>query len=132
MSIKSDRWIRRMAESQGMIEPFEAGQVKQVDGQRITDEWQPRVGMTYDLSGDGRTVFAGGADTIMITSEDIFLYEQGPRFETNVSALKKLFESVAAVPGVGTSPTGLVAAPHRRRARGRADPREIAAGAVAG
>jgi radical SAM superfamily enzyme YgiQ (UPF0313 family) len=47
-----------------------------------------------------RVQVAGGADTIMITSEDIFLYEQGPRFDTNVSALKKLFESVAAVPGV--------------------------------
>ena len=29
MSIKSDKWIRRMAEQQGMIEPFEPGQVKQ-------------------------------------------------------------------------------------------------------
>ena len=28
MSIKSDRWIRRMAQEHGMIEPFEAGQVK--------------------------------------------------------------------------------------------------------
>ena len=28
MSIKSDRWIRRMVEEQGMIEPFEPGQVK--------------------------------------------------------------------------------------------------------
>lgn len=28
MSIKSDRWIREMAETQGMIEPFEAGQVR--------------------------------------------------------------------------------------------------------
>lgn len=28
MSIKSDRWIRRMAEEEGMIEPFEPGQVK--------------------------------------------------------------------------------------------------------
>src|SRR5690606_36073573 len=28
MSIKSDRWIRRMAEGHGMIEPFEPGQVK--------------------------------------------------------------------------------------------------------
>lgn len=27
MSIKSDRWIRRMANEQGMIEPFEPGQV---------------------------------------------------------------------------------------------------------
>ena len=28
MAIKSDRWIRRMAEEHGMIEPFEAGQVR--------------------------------------------------------------------------------------------------------
>jgi dCTP deaminase len=28
MPIKSDNWIRRMAEDHGMIEPFEAGQVK--------------------------------------------------------------------------------------------------------
>ena len=47
-----------------------------------------------------RTQVAGGAETIMLTTEDIFLYEQGPKFETNVPALRKLFESVAAVPGV--------------------------------
>ncbi len=28
MSVKSDKWIRRMAQEQGMIEPFESGQVK--------------------------------------------------------------------------------------------------------
>ena len=28
MSIKSDKWIRRMVEKEGMIEPFEAGQVR--------------------------------------------------------------------------------------------------------
>ena len=28
MTIKSDRWIRRMSQEQGMIEPFEAGQVR--------------------------------------------------------------------------------------------------------
>ncbi len=28
MSIKSDRWIRQMAQQQGMIEPFEPGQIK--------------------------------------------------------------------------------------------------------
>ncbi|MES2211743.1 MAG: dCTP deaminase [Pseudomonadota bacterium] len=32
MSIKSDRWIRRMAEEQGMIEPFEPKQVRTRDG----------------------------------------------------------------------------------------------------
>jgi dCTP deaminase len=29
MSIKSDKWIRRMAREHGMIEPFEAGQVRE-------------------------------------------------------------------------------------------------------
>lgn len=31
MSIKSDRWIRRMASEQGMIEPYIAGQVREAD-----------------------------------------------------------------------------------------------------
>jgi len=35
MSIKSDRWIRRMAEQTGMIEPFAPEQVRVVDGQKI-------------------------------------------------------------------------------------------------
>jgi len=34
MSIKSDRWIRRMA-LQNMISPFEADQVSNVDGRRV-------------------------------------------------------------------------------------------------
>ena len=29
MSIKADKWIRRMAQSEGMIEPFEPGQVRE-------------------------------------------------------------------------------------------------------
>ena len=29
MAIKSDRWIRKMAEQQGMIDPFEAGQMRE-------------------------------------------------------------------------------------------------------
>jgi deoxycytidine triphosphate deaminase len=35
MSIKSDRWIRRMAAEQGMIEPFSAQQVRVADGHKI-------------------------------------------------------------------------------------------------
>jgi dCTP deaminase len=35
MSIKSDNWIRRMARDHGMIEPFAAEQVRQVNGHRI-------------------------------------------------------------------------------------------------
>src|SRR5574341_2694472 len=33
--IKSDRWIRRMAAEHRLIEPFEAGQVKEVDGRKV-------------------------------------------------------------------------------------------------
>ncbi len=47
-----------------------------------------------------RVQVANGADTIMITTEDIFLYEQGAKFDTNVPALKKLFKSITEVPGV--------------------------------
>jgi dCTP deaminase len=35
MSIKSDTWIRRMAATQGLIEPFAAGQVRAEGGQKI-------------------------------------------------------------------------------------------------
>lgn len=35
MSIKSDLWIRRMAEEHGMIEPFAEQQVRQVEGRPI-------------------------------------------------------------------------------------------------
>jgi dCTP deaminase len=48
MSIKSDRWIRRMAEQQGMIDPFEPGQVKHAaDGQRIVSYGTSSYG--YDV-----------------------------------------------------------------------------------
>ncbi|MDE1924161.1 MAG: dCTP deaminase, partial [Gammaproteobacteria bacterium] len=35
MSIKSDRWIRRMAAEHGMIEPFSPAQVRMVDDRKI-------------------------------------------------------------------------------------------------
>jgi dCTP deaminase len=48
MSIKSDRWIRRMAEQHGMIEPFEPGQVRHApDGHRIVSYGTSSYG--YDI-----------------------------------------------------------------------------------
>jgi radical SAM superfamily enzyme YgiQ (UPF0313 family) len=47
-----------------------------------------------------RANVADGADTIMLTTEDLFLYDQGPRFQTNTAALVNLYKSVAAEPGV--------------------------------
>ncbi len=35
MSIKSDHWIRRMSQETGMIEPFEAGQIREAEGEKI-------------------------------------------------------------------------------------------------
>ena len=35
MSIKSDRWIREMASSQGLIEPFEPGQIRTVADRKV-------------------------------------------------------------------------------------------------
>ncbi|MGH8203600.1 MAG: dCTP deaminase [Steroidobacteraceae bacterium] len=46
MTIKSDRWIRRMA-AQGMIEPFEAGQVRTNGGQKIVSYGTSSYG--YDV-----------------------------------------------------------------------------------
>ena len=47
MSIKSDKWIRRMAAEQGMIEPFEPGQVKSVNGGKIVSYGTSSYG--YDV-----------------------------------------------------------------------------------
>ena len=47
MSIKSDRWIRRMSEEYGMIEPFEPGQVKELNGQKIISYGTSSYG--YDI-----------------------------------------------------------------------------------
>ena len=46
MSVKSDKWIRRMA-AQGMIEPFEAQQVKEVAGRRVVSYGTSSYG--YDI-----------------------------------------------------------------------------------
>jgi dCTP deaminase len=48
MSIKSDKWIRRMSEQQGMIEPFEPGQIKHdSEGHRIVSYGTSSYG--YDV-----------------------------------------------------------------------------------
>jgi dCTP deaminase len=47
MTIKSDKWIRRMAEQHKMIEPFEPNQVKQANGQRVVSYGTSSYG--YDI-----------------------------------------------------------------------------------
>ena len=47
MAIKSDRWIRQMAKQHGMIEPFEAGQVRSGNNGRL---------VSYGTSSNGYDV----------------------------------------------------------------------------
>ncbi|WP_074860089.1 dCTP deaminase [Nitrosospira briensis] len=47
MTIKSDKWIRRMAAEQRMIEPFEANQIKYANGHRIVSYGTSSYG--YDI-----------------------------------------------------------------------------------
>ncbi len=51
MTIKSDRWIRRMA-GQGMIEPFEAGQVRELAGRRIVSYGTSSYGYDVRCAGE--------------------------------------------------------------------------------
>ena len=47
MPIKADSWIRHMAEHHGMIDPFEPGQIREVDGRRVISYGTSSYG--YDL-----------------------------------------------------------------------------------
>jgi dCTP deaminase len=47
MSVKSDKWIRRMARDRAMIEPFEPGLVREVGGRRVVSFGTSSYG--YDI-----------------------------------------------------------------------------------
>jgi dCTP deaminase len=64
MSIKCDRWIRRMARDHAMIEPFEPGQVRVANGQRIVSYGVSSYG--YDVRcGDEFKVFTNINSTVV-------------------------------------------------------------------
>jgi dCTP deaminase len=52
MSIKSDRWIRRMAREHGMIEPFAESQVREAHGQKIVSYGTSSYGYDVRCSGE--------------------------------------------------------------------------------
>src|SRR3984885_7039099 len=64
MSIKSDRWIRRMAADHGMIEPFSAEQGREQDGGKIVSYGTSSYG--YDVRcGDDFKIFTNINSTIV-------------------------------------------------------------------
>jgi dCTP deaminase len=68
MSIKSDRWIRRMAASDGMIEPFESGQVRTNDSGRIVSYGTSSYGYDVRCAADFK-VFTNIYSTIVDPKE---------------------------------------------------------------
>ena len=64
MSIKSDRWIRRMAAEHGMIEPFSPEQVRVADGHKIVSYGTSSYG--YDVRcADDFKIFTNINSTIV-------------------------------------------------------------------
>jgi dCTP deaminase len=64
MSIKSDKWIRRMAESHGMIEPFESSLIRELDGQKIVSYGTSSYGYDIRCAGEFK-VFTNINSTIV-------------------------------------------------------------------
>jgi dCTP deaminase len=64
MSIKSDKWIRRMAQDHNMIEPFEYNQIKNVNGEKVISFGTSSYG--YDIRcADEFKVFTNINSTIV-------------------------------------------------------------------
>lgn len=67
-----------------------------------------KVGRSFPMEhilANARVNAEEGATEVMLASEDMFLYEQGPNFTPNTDALINLFKSVKAVPGIETLQT---------------------------
>ena len=58
MTVKSDRWIRRMVDEAQLIEPFDAEQVREREGRRIISAGTSSYGYDMRLADDGFRVFS--------------------------------------------------------------------------
>src|SRR5256714_6947505 len=58
MSVKSDRWIRRMAKEAKLIEPFNERLVREIEGRRIISAGASSYGYDMRLADDGFRVFS--------------------------------------------------------------------------
>lgn len=58
MTVKSDRWICRMAEEAQLIQPFDSQLIRAVDGRRIISAGASSYGYDMRLADDGFRVFS--------------------------------------------------------------------------
>lgn len=56
MTVKSDRWIRRMAEEAQLIDPFSHQLIREHDGRRIISAGSSSYGYDMRLADDGSTL----------------------------------------------------------------------------
>ena len=80
MSIKSDHWIRRMAEKDKMIEPFAREQVRQADGHKIVSYGTSSYGYDVRCSREFK-IFTNINSTIVdpkVFDEKSFVDFKGP------------------------------------------------------
>ena len=73
MAIKSDKWIRRMAQQQRMIEPFEPDLVREIAGQKIVSYGTSSYG--YDIRcADEFKVFTNVHSAVVDPKTDVFYW----------------------------------------------------------
>ena len=58
MTVKSDRWIRRMSEEGQLIHPFSPNLVRETEGRRIISAGASSYGYDMQLADDGFRVFS--------------------------------------------------------------------------
>jgi dCTP deaminase len=58
MTVKSDRWIRRMAEQHQLIDPFDSSLVREREGRRVISAGASSYGYDMRLADDGFRVFS--------------------------------------------------------------------------
>ena len=58
MTVKSDKWIRRLVEEAQLIQPFEPELVREIEGRRIISAGASSYGYDMRLAGDGFRVFS--------------------------------------------------------------------------
>jgi dCTP deaminase len=85
MTIKSDKWIRRMAASHRMIEPFEPNQVKEAAGKRFVSHGTSSYGHDIRCSSEFK-IFTNINSTIVdpkVFDETSFVDFKGEVCETS-------------------------------------------------
>jgi dCTP deaminase len=58
MTVKSDRWIRRMSEEAQLIHPFSQSLIRDIEGRRIISAGASSYGYDMQLADDGFRVFS--------------------------------------------------------------------------